>query len=241
MGIIIDQEIEEKDLVKLLKQNPSICSKYKLTEDFIESNIRELPMNSICETQELSEIFIYRNEESIEFDKLNEKTLKKMSGAFFDKYINDLNWNYISLLHRDLTLDKEVEFIEKYADRLNWNYITYMDLTASFIIKFNDRLDMKILSLIENPNNLYEKSKIAGEKLEEKQYTKNPSMTSWKDIIKGTDLEKVIGEPKVNEVLENKTNTKIDSELMKVDNLYVDADGQLHAKIGNQVIKIKLS
>ena len=116
-----------------------------------------------------------------------------------------------------------------------------MDLTASFIIKFNDRLDMKILSLIENPNNLYEKSKIAGEKLEEKQNTKNPSMTSWKDIIKGTDLEKVIGEPKVNEVLENKTNTKIDSELMKVDNLYVDADGQLHAKIGNQVIKIKLS
>lgn len=245
---IIQQEISDIDLVKIINNNHDYAKKYKIEEDFIERNISYLNMESICQYQDLSIEFIERNHNFIKFDKLNETILKKADISFYEKWSDKLNWNYISLIHRDFNLKNEIEFVDKFQDKLNWNYISYMDLTDEFITKFKNKLNWDVLNI--DFDALREKSKQSGEKLESTS-TQNHTIADWKDILKGSNLEGVISKPVVEgewdlskfEKQNENTTYKKDPDsinLMKVDNLYVDGEGQLHAKIGDKIVKIKL-
>lgn len=235
-SVIKQMEIKEEDLVSLLVKNPSLCSKYILTEDFILKYSSYLPMSNISETQNFSSEFIEKNHEILNLSKLNEVNIRKISNAFLLEHSDKFNWNYISLIYRDFNSAKEIEFVEMFSDKLNWNYISYMDLTNAFIEKFRDKLNWDILSLIEDPTVLFEKSKAKAEELERNINDKVQPYKNWKEAIDSLTKNDEKTTP-LNEGVNKKSHQ---SDLMKIDNLYVDANGQLHAKIGDNMIKIKI-
>jgi len=166
---IVEKEIEEAQIVvKLTEQDLldmisedgllSVLKYYEIPESFILKwgPIRDLDKNIIIQTMTLSEKFI---KEAIDIDYfeledvhgLNMRTYAGLSNKFTKLYENYINWERMILY---LCSSEKIDDISKYEwviEKFNlWKLISANQLPIDFIRKNRNKLDWRIVSIINN-------------------------------------------------------------------------------------------
>ena len=103
----------------------------KLSEDFIEKFQDKIDFDYISISQKLSEDFIEKFQDKVDWEHIS--IYQNLSESFIEKFQNKVNWNFISE-YQNLS----EYFIEKFKDKVNWNFISeYQNLSDKFRGKHN--------------------------------------------------------------------------------------------------------
>lgn len=131
---------------------------YKMSEDFLEAYLYELPMDVICKYQKLSPKFIERN--LIGFDDwytlidtqdLTEECIERMNELLLDnEYTTGNSEEYQKNFWKNISLNQKLStsFIEKHENDVNWYMISIAQplKNESFLLKYVDRINWGMIN-----------------------------------------------------------------------------------------------
>ena len=117
-----------------------ISQSQPLSEAFIEKYAEQVDWDCISESQHLSEAFIEKHADRVKWGCISAS--QHLSEAFIEKHSDRVNWYYISIYQQ-----LGEKFIEKHADRVNWDCISESQhLTEAFIEKYAERVNWDCIS-----------------------------------------------------------------------------------------------
>jgi len=120
---------------KLYKLRP--LGRSMLTSEFET----KLDWKGVSRFQKLSEKFIIKFEDRVDFESITQYQYNRLSINFIRKYQNKMEWEYIS---RKKSLPED--FMIEFKDKLNWKSISRFQYLEYDFIKNNiDKLDIDIL------------------------------------------------------------------------------------------------
>jgi hypothetical protein len=113
---------------------------HKLQEKFNELFKRKESRKNFFKTHLVSEKFIEKNIQNIEFeDWLEISDYQQLSEAFIEKYKDKVGWVWISKSQHLGEI-----FMDKYADKLSWDWISFKQkMSFHFIVKHIDKINLK--------------------------------------------------------------------------------------------------
>ena len=117
----------------------TITFRFQLTEDFIRKNIELLNWKTLSHTQALSDEFIDDFSDKIEWECLSMNSY--LTKDMIRKYKDKLNWTHISAKQ-----NLDPAFMEEMEEYLDWESISmFQRLPYEFIKKYEEKLNMKII------------------------------------------------------------------------------------------------
>jgi len=188
-------KITEENFINLIESSGliSIIKEYQIPEEFLIKHREILDKNIIIDNLHLSEDFIksaltleYFENEDIK--NLNMNTYSTLSDEFIKKFNDYINWERMILY---LSSSDKIENIERFTNVIEkfnlWTIISANQLPIEFIRKYSDKLDWRILSIVNEftEEELEEFKQLIPEK---KEFVE----TDYPFTIQVRDIEKII-------------------------------------------------
>ena len=172
----------------MISQRTAKKIKEEFGYDFLLMSWEEISRyKGLCKYKGLCEAFIEKYIDRVNWYFIS--IYQKLSEDFIDKHTDKVDWDYIS---RYQCLSEN--FIEKHADKLNWNYISkYQKLSEDFIEEHTDKINWDNISICQHLSESFIEKHIDRvnwyfisiyQKLSENFIEKHTDKLNWNNISK---------------------------------------------------------